>query len=312
MSYQIGVDGGGTKTECVLVDLAGHLVATSVGPGCNPSAVGPERATALINAALAEIRARAAAHFATTHGHDADPASLITSTLLCMAGARSFWRDLARDVRGYGQVTTTDDSLPVLELATHGQPGLVLHAGTGSFAAARGLDGSIHYAGGLGWRFGDPGSGYDIGRRAVSQGLLELQGWAPPSKLGHAVREHAPADRDTDASGVTRIYYQHPEPNRHIAALAPAVLQFAAEGDTAAREIVLQSAAAFLDFAVSVAARIFPRERFQTLPAGLSGPILNHPFVREAITARAPFVLTPITASPIEGVRRLLARNASR
>ena len=79
-----------------------------------------------------------------------------------------FWRETAAALQGYGKVTTTDDSVPVLELATAGAPGLVLHAGTGSFVAARTADGATHYAGGLGWKLGDPGSGYDIGRRAVA------------------------------------------------------------------------------------------------------------------------------------------------
>ena len=34
---------------------------------------------------------------------------------------------------------------------------------TGSFVAARGPDGGHHYAGGLGWRLGDPGSSHDLG-----------------------------------------------------------------------------------------------------------------------------------------------------
>ena len=103
------------------------------------------------------------------------PAPMIVSTLLCMAGSRSFWQAFAADLTGYGRVSTMDDSRPVLELATHGQPGIVLHGGTGSFVAARAPDGSLHYAGGLGWRFGDAGSGYDIGRRTIIRALLEAQ-----------------------------------------------------------------------------------------------------------------------------------------
>ena len=127
---------------------------------------------------------------------------------------------------------------PVLELATQGRPGLVLHGGTGSFVAARGPDGAVHYAGGLGWRFGDAGSGYDLGRRAISRGLLELQGWAPPTPLGTAVRNHTQLGVAVDAAGVTKFFYQHADPNRQIAGLAPAVLRFAEEGDSVARGIV--------------------------------------------------------------------------
>ena len=73
---------------------------------------------------------------------------------------------------GFGKVVACDDSRPVLELATGGKPGLVLHAGTGSFVAAQAPDGTLHYAGGTGWRFGDPGSGYDLGLlRAVTNAV---------------------------------------------------------------------------------------------------------------------------------------------
>ncbi|MDB6167745.1 MAG: ATPase BadF/BadG/BcrA/BcrD type [Verrucomicrobia bacterium] len=307
MSYKIGVDGGGTKTECVVVDLAGHLVASHVGPGCNPSVIGPERATSLSTGLLEEMRGRATAHFSQTHGHAADPASLISTTLLCMAGHRSFWQDLARNLRGFGRVTTTGDSRPVLELATAGAPGVVLHAGTGSFVAGRAPDGSLHYAGGLGWRFGDPGSAYDIGRRAVTRGLLELQGWAPPSPLGAAVRRHAEVAADADAGDVTRSFYQHPDPNRHVAAFAPSVLALAADGVEPARDAVRESAGGLCDLAVAMAEKLFPADQLAGLHAGLSGPILTQPFVHQALAARASFALVPVAGSPIDGVRRLLA-----
>ena len=38
MNFKIGVDGGGTKTELILVDPAGAGVATHIAPGCNPRA----------------------------------------------------------------------------------------------------------------------------------------------------------------------------------------------------------------------------------------------------------------------------------
>jgi glucosamine kinase len=158
MTYKIGVDGGGSKTECILVDAAGNIVARHLAPGSNPSAVGPEQARLVVTDALCALIANHAVK--------------ITETLLFMAGNRAFWQEFASGLTGFGDVKTADDSLPVLELATDGQPGLVLHSGTGSFIAARDNDGVIHYAGGLGWRFGDPGSGYDLGRRAIARALL--------------------------------------------------------------------------------------------------------------------------------------------
>jgi N-acetylglucosamine kinase-like BadF-type ATPase len=225
-----------------------------------------------------------------------------------MAGSRGFWQEFAAKLTGFGQVVTGDDSLPILELATHGHPGLALHAGTGSFVAARAPDGSVHFAGGLGWRFGDPGSGYDLGQRAIAQGLLELQGWAPPSQLGPAVRAYAELGDAANASVLASHFYSHAHSSRHIAAFAPTVLRLAGERDEPARRIVLESTGALLDLAISVAAKLFSAAQLKTMDAGLSGPILNHPLVVEAFAARSPFILAPITETPIEGVRQLLTR----
>src|SRR6185295_5297664 len=151
----------------------------------NPSQVGPDKARAILTEALAALLAKAAI---------SQPPSAITATHLYMAGAPAFWREVGAALSGFGTIVTGPDSAPVLELATGGAPGLVLHAGTGSFVSARAPDGSIHYAGGLGWKFGDPGSGFDIGRRALAIALLDLQHLRPGdpviSPLAEALREH--------------------------------------------------------------------------------------------------------------------------
>ena len=225
-----------------------------------------------------------------------------------MSGAPAFWSEFAASLADFGRVTAAPDSLPTLELATHGRPGLVIHAGTGSFVAARAPDGTVHYAGGTGWRFGDPGSGYELGRRAISRALLELQGWLPASRLGPAVRDHTQLGDAADARAVTRYFYAHAEPNRVIAALAPAILRLAAEGDAAAHHVLVESATELLELAHRVVAKLFPGTPLATIPSGLSGALLTHPLVAAALAPRTSLVLTPITAPPIEGVRRLLAR----
>lgn len=301
---KIGVDGGGTKTELILVDDAGNVVAHHVAPGCNPNVVGPLAARQVLVDALVTLLEKAKTAPESAAGQPGAEAS-VSTTLLCMAGAPAFWQEFAASLTDFGQVATVDDSRPVLELATGGRPGLVLHGGTGSFVAARAPDGALHYAGGLGWRFGDPGSGYDLGRRAISRGLLELQGWAPPSRLGTILRDHTQL---TDAPAITRFFYQHAEANRQIAALAPAVLHLVTEGDLTAHQLVIESASELLDLAVRVATKLFPATPLDTIPAGLSGPILTHPSVVAALTPRSPLPLTPLAAPPIEGVRLLLTQ----
>lgn len=296
LSFRIGIDGGGTKTEGILVDAAGQITARHRAPGCNPSIVGTAEAQRIVTEALDVLRSQAPA------------AASIQFSLFCMAGSRAFWRSVGDGLAGFGRIITQDDSLPVLELATNGNPGLVLHAGTGSFIAVRSPDGSIHYAGGLGWRFGDPGSGYELGRRAIGRALLELQGWSPPSRLGPAIRAHTELGDSADARAITRYFYEHAEPNRVIAALAPVILHLAAEGDPAAHQLVTESTTELLDLAQRLVVRFFPPETWSRLPAGLSGPLLAHPVVRTAFAARSPLSFQPVEGSPIDGVRRLLLR----
>lgn len=295
MNFKIGVDGGGSKTEAILVGPDGEIVARHLAPGSNPSIIGPEQAKLVVTDALCAVSA----------GHSGN----ISRTLLCMAGNRPFWRELAESLEDFGRVTSCDDSLPVLELATNGGPGLVIHSGTGSFVAAREVAGKVHYAGGLGWRFGDPGSGYDLGRRAVSRGLLELQGWAPPSRLGPTIRDHSQLGAEADIGVLTRYYYSEPSTNQKIASLAPTLLRLATEGDTTARDLITESVAELLDLASRVASRLFPETAVDQIAAGLSGSILTHSVVRELVLPRSPLALVPITEKPIEGVRRLLMRS---
>ena len=304
-SFKIGIDGGGTKTECILVDARGEIVARHLAPGCNPNVIGPEQARLIVTDALVALLSSRSLNLQLS---TLNPSSPITATMLFMSGAPTFWQEFAASLTDFGRVTTAPDSLPILELATHGAPGLAIHAGTGSFVAARSPDGTIHYAGGTGWRFGDPGSGYELGRRAISRALLELQGWLPPSRLGPTVRDHTQLGTDADVRAVTRYFYQHAEPNRVIAALAPAILRLAAEGDPTAHQVLVESATELIELATRVAVKLFPGTSLDTVPAGLSGALLTNATVFATLAPRTPLPLIPIIEAPIEGVRRLLLR----
>lgn len=298
MDYKIGIDGGGTKTELILTDPAGAIVARHHAPGCSPSLAPREEILGFLQTHLDALLATR---------RPADPAPRVTHTLLCMAGSPLFWRELIGALHGYGAVQTCDDSHPVLELATGGRPGLALHAGTGSFVAARGPDGAAHYAGGLGWRLGDPGSAYDLGQRAAARAILEAQGWAGPSALGRAVRA---AVGHEQARPLTRHFYADGATPQLVAALAPLVTAAAADGDAAATEVVRASVAALADLAQAVVARVFPGVQPHELPLGLSGVILRGPIARRAIesTLGRDWRWCIIDEPPIEGVRRLLSR----
>lgn len=306
--FKIGVDGGGTKTEFLLVDAAGAIVARHLGPGCNPSQVGPDQAREILLAGLAALRVSL-----PDSGHP----SPVSTTHLYMAGSPPFWRETAATLNNIGAVTTGPDSLPVLELATGGKPGLVLHAGTGSFVAARTADGSVHYAGGLGWKLGDAGSGFDLGRRAIAIALLEVQA-APAagspsagklSPLAEALRAHTGL---ADYAANSRFFYNDPGANAAISAFAPRVLELAEQDCGPAQQVVADSVTDLARLADQVIHRLFPSPDAR-VPCGVSGRILNSvpaAFALRSLAAklRWPVALHFITESPAEGVRRLLAK----
>lgn len=313
-SFKIGVDGGGTKTEFILVEESGAIVATHVGPGCNPSQIGVDKAREILAAGLAILLVRAKA------GHTE---ARITVTQLYMAGSPLFWKETAAALTGFGQVTTATDSVPVLELATGGAPGLVLHAGTGSFVAARAPDGSLRYAGGLGWKLGDAGSGFDLGRRAIAGAMLELQGWLPVgakglSPLAEALRAHTGLG---DYAAHSRFFYNDPGANAAISAFVPRVLELAEQNCGPAQQVVADSVTDLARLADQVLHQLFPAafavargEPVAPIPCGVSGRILNSVPAAFALRSLAtklrwPVKLEFITTSPIEGVRRLLLAN---
>lgn len=300
LRYKIGVDGGGTKTEFILVDAAGLVVTRHLAPGCNPSQVGPEKAREILLAGLQNTRGPHA----------------IAATHLYMAGSPAFWRETADSLYDFGPVTTGPDSLPVLELATGGGSGLVLHAGTGSFVAARAPDGSVHYAGGLGWKLGDAGSGFDLGRRALAHAMLELQSRSMPgcgtlSPLAEALCAHTGL---SDYAANSRFFYNDPGANAAISAFAPRVLELAEHDCGPAQQVVADSVTDLARLADQVIHRLFPEGRPAEpalVPCGVSGRILNSAPARFALRSLAaklrwPVSLSFLTDPPAEGVRRLL------
>lgn len=315
MNYRIGVDGGGTKTEFLLVDETGATQATHTGPGGNPSQVGPERAREILLAGLAALLEQA---------NIGNPQANIDRTHLYMAGAPAFWRETAATLTGFGAVTTGEDSIPVLELATRGAPGLVLHAGTGSFVTARAPDGTVHYAGGLGWKLGDAGSGFDLGRRAIAGALLELQGWPADrasgrsatgekilSPLAQALCAHTGL---ADYGANSRFFYSDANANAAISAFAPRVLALAENDCGAAQQVVADSVTDLARLADQVIRQLFPAAA-EPVPCGVSGRILNSIPAALALRSLAMQLrwsvkLEFITTAPIEGVRRLLVAAA--
>lgn len=180
MRYVLGLDGGGTKTDCVLMDEAQQILARSQSGPSNPLRVG-------FGAALSALRD--AARLALEQAHVERSNIVAVCAGLAGAGqpeaAEKMRVLLGREFPGFALYVCTDLDL-ALEAAGDG-PAIVLVAGTGSAAIGRGAAGQIALAGGHGPLLGDEGSAYDIGRRAITAALREYDRSSADSVLGKRI-----------------------------------------------------------------------------------------------------------------------------
>ena len=189
MRFVLGFDGGGTKTDCVLMDESGVILARSQGGPSNPLRVG-------FGAALTSIRE------ATRHAlrQVALPEGA-TAAALCAGLAGAGPPESAKKIHVLLAAEFPESKVQVctdlaLALAATGDgPVIVLLAGTGSFAVGRNAASETARAGGYGSQIGDEGSAYDIGRRAVLTAMHENDRSGADSLLGQRMlRELGCAD----------------------------------------------------------------------------------------------------------------------
>jgi N-acetylglucosamine kinase-like BadF-type ATPase len=130
-------------------------------------------------------------------------------------------------------VAVVGDVLAAATAALQAGPGVLVWAGTGSFAIARSLTGELLRVGGRGFLLGDQGSGYDLVRRAATAVVLAADAMAEPTSL----------------TGKLCAAFDAPSPLRlgavlqrldsgTVAAQAPLVFAAAAAGDSVARQVI--------------------------------------------------------------------------
>jgi N-acetylglucosamine kinase-like BadF-type ATPase len=230
MDFVLGLDGGGTKTECVLMDPAGKVIARSFSGPSNPYRVGVESATREIEKAAdlclqqARVGRNAVAAIGAGLAGTGDPE--------LKAGMRA---SLEKIFPGAGVSILTDLETA---LAAAGQgPVIVLVAGTGSAAIGRNAQGQIWRTGGQGPRLGDDGSAFDIGSRAVARAMKERERLGTNSVLGIRILEQLGYASWQELQERATL-----QPDNVFPSVFPVVAALADAGDPAAREILLQAA----------------------------------------------------------------------
>lgn len=162
MKYVLGFDGGGTKTECVLMDETGAILARSCSGASNAVNVGAKASAA----ALAEA-GKEALRLAEKRSDS------VTFVLAGISGAsepaiQTEIKNLLQPCFPNASIVVTSD-LPLTLAATGEIPSVVVIAGTGSAVLGRTSPLKLARAGGFGPIIGDAGSANDIGRKTVAR-----------------------------------------------------------------------------------------------------------------------------------------------
>lgn len=203
----------------------------------------------------------------------------------------------------------TTDAAIALEAVFHGEHGIVLNAGSGSIAYARDPSGVVWRVGGLGWQFGDDGSGYALVRSALGVVGRAADGRGPRTQLTHRLAEAVGAGTLDDM-----IRWTQTADRNAVAALAPHVCEVAAGGDAPARQLVQQSAEDLADHLEALLGR-FPERR--DVRVALCGGLLSFGSpVRKALVAvvreRLPMLeIMDVAVDPPMGALALAAEMVS-
>jgi N-acetylglucosamine kinase-like BadF-type ATPase len=296
----VGVDGGGTKTQAVILDLNLNLLGEGIAGPSNPLRVGVVKAAAAVRDAVDKA---------------CDAARLRRTDLIAaqvgLAGVRrrelrARMHDALKNISS-GEVVIAGDADIALYGATEGKPGLIVIAGTGSICCGINARGKQACAGGWGPLAGDEGGGAWIARRGLRAIAHATDGRGPATSLSDAACSYFHVTNPDDLS--TAIYAPSIT-NECLAGFGKFVIEAAQAKDKVAREILVE-AGKELGLAATTVIRNLKLER-EAFSVGYVGGVfessrelvLSH--LREAILKVAPRAkLTPPKFPPAVAAARM-------
>ena len=302
MALYLGIDGGGSKTQCAVGDEFTILGRGAAGTA-KLTRVTEKQARENLRAAIEQACAAAGV-----------TASQIARACYGVAGVSNLQnaeraRKMASEITD-AEIVISGDMNIALEAAFSGGPGMVVVAGTGSIAYGSNERGDTARAGGWGPIISDEGSGDWIGRAAVALALRAHDAGETTSFMPAIMNTWHLATYDD----VVRYVGSSPPPD--FAALFPHVNQHATEGDDLARGILLRAAAELSEICHIVLRRLWPAIQAPAEVAMTGGVFRNSSVVRDAfssvIRGRRPHVRVALCErDPVEGALAMARRKAA-
>lgn len=266
MKYYIGIDGGGTKTKCILTDENLNTLFENIGGPSNFLVIGAEKVSETI---LDHISKCCISQNITS--------DLIAAIVLGTTGAgrksdveileKQILKDSKEKNIKINKLRIESDARIALEGAFSGKAGSILIAGTGSIMFGKDEEDVIHRIGGYGRYIGDEGSGYRIGRKGLNAVARAFDGRAKQTRISDLLQQEFSISSPEEL--ITEVYRN----NFKIPSVAPIVFDAAESGDVTAQRILEDEANELLAHLSAMKTKL----NVSTLKVSLIGSILTTP-----------------------------------
>jgi N-acetylglucosamine kinase-like BadF-type ATPase len=258
MALYLGIDAGGTKTDCALSNGA-ELLGQASGESCKLARVGRARAHDNLQSVVQQA-CEGARVLSREIGHvciGMSGASLPEAVLW----AQNTIRELTPDATIY----VAGDHVIAHRAAFGTSHGVLVISGTGSIAYGRNQQGETMRAGGWGPSISDEGSAYWVGREAVAVALQEYDRGTVDGLLSVIAQCWKIAPEE-----VVRVANAS-EPR--FAELAGTITTAAEKGGALAQQIVERAGESLAQLANAVIGRLWPEGG--VVPVALAGGVLQ-------------------------------------
>jgi len=259
VAIYLGIDGGGTKTTCVVGDDNAVLDSATAG-GSNIIRSGQAQARESLHQAIRKACTAA----------QVDPKT-VAATCIGVAGAGR--REVSDTIRRLisevvsGPIEVVGDMVIALEAGFGDGPGVIVLSGTGSIGYGRNAEGSTARAGGWGFAISDEGSGHWIGRAAIAA-AVRSQDTKRSTELLPAILS---AWKLTTIDDLVRKANASPPPD--FSGLLPTVLSTAEAGDDLAGSVLTQAGRELAGLAKTVIGQLFVQS--VAVPVAMGGSVFR-------------------------------------
>lgn len=297
----LGIDGGGSKTACLIGNETSVLASGNAGPS-NVVRVGEAQAREALTTAVRQACENARV----------SPTEIQRTCIGIAGGARPETAAIVRHLLSElvsGEIEVVGDMVIALEAALCEKPGVVVIAGTGSIAYGRNSAGETARAGGWGFAISDEGSGHWIGRTAVAAAMRAYDEGRCTSLLERLMSAWGVSSREQ------LVLVANATPPPDFAALFPTVNGAAESSDPIAHTVLTNAGSELASLAKIVLDGLFLKE---PAPVAMSGGVFrNSALVREvfynALRRQFPAIaVKQEVVDPVNGALEMARRGAAR